>query len=133
MRGMATASALTAGSAASPGGSLHANTPLGGEPAPEPVWKKTPCRLCGVGCGLLVGIQNGRAVAVKGVPDRLHQRLKSRAAASGMSLSDYLRLELERVSTQLTPDEFRYRLSALEPTRVRESVADAVRAERDSR
>ena len=34
-----------------------------------PVWKKTPCRLCGVGCGLLVGIENGRAVAVKGDPD----------------------------------------------------------------
>jgi nitrate reductase (cytochrome) len=35
----------------------------------ELVWKKAPCRLCGVGCGLLVGIQNGRAVAVKGDPD----------------------------------------------------------------
>jgi len=34
-----------------------------------PVWKKTPCRLCGVGCGLLVSIENGRAVAVKGDPD----------------------------------------------------------------
>jgi nitrate reductase NapA len=31
-------------------------------------WKKTPCRLCGVGCGLLVAIENGRAVAVKGDP-----------------------------------------------------------------
>ena len=29
-------------------------------------WKKTPCRFCGVGCGLLVGIENGRAVAVRG-------------------------------------------------------------------
>jgi nitrate reductase NapA len=38
---------------------------------PGPVWKKTPCRLCGVGCGLLVGVQNGRAVAVKGDPDSL--------------------------------------------------------------
>jgi nitrate reductase NapA len=28
-----------------------------------------PCRFCGVGCGLLVGIENGRAVAVKGDPD----------------------------------------------------------------
>lgn len=74
-----------------------------------------------------------KMIQIRHVPDRLHQRLKSRAAASGMSLSDYLRLELERVSTQLTPDEFRYRLSALEPTRVRERVADAVRAERDSR
>lgn len=32
-------------------------------------WKRAPCRLCGVGCGLLVGIQGGRAVAVKGDPD----------------------------------------------------------------
>jgi nitrate reductase (cytochrome) len=32
-------------------------------------WKKTPCRFCGTGCGLLVGLENGRAVAVKGDPD----------------------------------------------------------------
>ena len=31
-------------------------------------WKKTPCRFCGVGCGLLVGIANQEAVAVKGDP-----------------------------------------------------------------
>jgi nitrate reductase (cytochrome) len=31
-------------------------------------WKKTPCRFCGVGCGLLVGLAGGRAVAVKGDP-----------------------------------------------------------------
>jgi len=31
-------------------------------------WKKTPCRFCGVGCGVLVGIENGKAVAVKGDP-----------------------------------------------------------------
>lgn len=33
------------------------------------VWRKTPCRFCGVGCGLLVGIEDGRAVAVRGDPD----------------------------------------------------------------
>lgn len=32
-------------------------------------WKKTPCRFCGTGCGLLVGVSKGRAVAVKGDPD----------------------------------------------------------------
>lgn len=32
-------------------------------------WKKTPCRFCGVGCGVLVGIENGKAVAVKGDPN----------------------------------------------------------------
>jgi nitrate reductase NapA len=32
-------------------------------------WHKAPCQLCGVGCGLLVGIQDGRAVAAKGDPE----------------------------------------------------------------
>ncbi len=31
-------------------------------------WKKTPCRFCGVGCGLLVAVKAGRAVAVQGDP-----------------------------------------------------------------
>lgn len=31
-------------------------------------WTKTPCRFCGVGCGLLVAVENGKAVAVKGDP-----------------------------------------------------------------
>lgn len=31
-------------------------------------WSKTPCRFCGVGCGLLVAVENGKAVAVKGDP-----------------------------------------------------------------
>lgn len=31
-------------------------------------WKKAPCRFCGVGCGLLIGISKGKAVAVKGDP-----------------------------------------------------------------
>lgn len=74
-----------------------------------------------------------RMIQIRHVPDRLHQRLKSRAAAAGMSLSDYLRTELERVSAQVTPDEFRYRLSTLSPTHVRESPTAAVRAERESR
>lgn len=31
-------------------------------------WKKSPCRFCGVGCGLLIGLSEGKAVAVKGDP-----------------------------------------------------------------
>jgi nitrate reductase NapA len=31
-------------------------------------WRKAPCRFCGVGCGLLIGVKDGRAVAVKGDP-----------------------------------------------------------------
>ncbi len=32
-------------------------------------WRKTPCRFCGVGCGLQVAVENGRAVAVRGDPE----------------------------------------------------------------
>jgi nitrate reductase NapA len=31
-------------------------------------WGKAPCRYCGVGCGVLVGVKNGRVVATKGDP-----------------------------------------------------------------
>lgn len=32
-------------------------------------WKKSPCRFCGVGCGVLVGLRKGKVVAVKGDPE----------------------------------------------------------------
>lgn len=32
-------------------------------------WHKGVCRFCGTGCGLLVGVKNGRVVATKGDPD----------------------------------------------------------------
>lgn len=31
-------------------------------------WDKAPCRFCGTGCGLLIGVSKGEAVAVKGDP-----------------------------------------------------------------
>jgi len=32
-------------------------------------WVKTPCGYCSVGCGMLVGTKDGKAVAVRGNPD----------------------------------------------------------------
>ena len=32
-------------------------------------WDKAPCRFCGTGCSVLVGVQNGRVVATQGDPD----------------------------------------------------------------
>jgi nitrate reductase NapA len=32
-------------------------------------WDKAVCRFCGVGCGVLVGVQDGRVVATQGDPD----------------------------------------------------------------
>jgi nitrate reductase NapA len=69
LKGAAAVSAATAASAAVPGTVLPLSAALPRAARAEPAWKPTPCRLCGVGCGLLVGIENGRAVAVKGDPD----------------------------------------------------------------
>jgi len=32
-------------------------------------WDKAPCRFCGTGCSVLVGVQDGRVVATQGDPD----------------------------------------------------------------
>jgi nitrate reductase NapA len=29
-------------------------------------WQKAPCRFCGTGCGVMVGVKDGRVVAVQG-------------------------------------------------------------------
>ncbi|GAA3556119.1 nitrate reductase [Snuella lapsa] len=65
---MAIMSAMTAAAGLFPGilfaKEQEANLPKGANLD----WKKTPCRFCGVGCGVLVGVENGKAVAVKGDP-----------------------------------------------------------------
>ena len=71
-------------------------------------------------------------IQIRNVPDALHKRLRVRAANAGMTLSDYLKMELDKSATQLTIPELRARLSALTPVTPYESPADAVRAERDS-
>jgi len=39
-----------------------------------------------------------KMIQVRHVPDDVHRQLKARAAAKGMSLSDYLRTELELIA-----------------------------------
>lgn len=74
-----------------------------------------------------------KMIQIRHVPDALHRRLRASAAMAGMTLSDYLRQELERISQQLTYAEMRERLASLTPAPVSESPAEAVRRERDSR
>jgi len=74
-----------------------------------------------------------KMIQIRHVPDSLHRQLRSRAAHAGMTRSDYLRAELARIAAQLTPEELRQRLAALEPAIVDEPPAIAVRRERDRR
>jgi plasmid stability protein len=73
-----------------------------------------------------------KMIQIRHVPDGLHKRLRSRAALAGMTLSDYLRHELEQVAGQLTPGELRARLDKMSPAVVRESSVDIIRRDRDS-
>ncbi len=74
-----------------------------------------------------------KMIQLRNVPDDLHRKLKTRAAASGQSLSDYLITEVRTVAERPTTAEIRTRLLARAPARVRESAARAVRAERETR
>ena len=68
-------------------------------------WRKTPCRFCGVGCGLLVGLAGGRAVAVKGDPDSAVNRglccVKGYHSVQSLYGKDRLKKALVRKGGQL--------------------------------
>ena len=72
-------------------------------------------------------------VQIRNVPDELHRKLKSRAALSGMSISEYLLREIERSLERPTREELLQRLQSRDRVELRESVAEAVAAEREGR
>jgi plasmid stability protein len=72
-------------------------------------------------------------VQIRDVPDALHRELKSRAALAGMSISEFLLMELRRSLERPTREELLRRVSKRAPARVRPDPADAVRAERKRR
>jgi nitrate reductase (cytochrome) len=69
VRGIAGVSAAVAAGPALAAGELLQSREAAPRQRPETVWKKAPCTLCGVGCGLLVAIEGGRATAVRGDPE----------------------------------------------------------------
>lgn len=74
-----------------------------------------------------------KMIQIRNVPDELHRKFKIRAAAGGMSLSDYLLQELRELAERPTWAELRERLKQHEPVTTPLDTAAAVRAERDSR
>lgn len=73
-----------------------------------------------------------RMIQIRNVPERLHRKLKMRAAQAGMSLTDYLLAEIRRVAERPTPEEMRARLlEQRTPVEPREAIVAAVRTERE--
>lgn len=73
-----------------------------------------------------------KMIQIRNVPEDLHRRLKARAAAAGMSLSDYLLREIRQVAEQPTIEELWARIKRRRPVELKTNPADIIRAARDA-
>jgi len=72
----------------------------------------------------------GVLLQIRDVPEDVHRTLKARAAASGVSLSEYVRGVLERAASRPTPAELAARVSsrgAVEPSTPSEATVRSLR------
>jgi plasmid stability protein len=74
----------------------------------------------------------GVLVQIRDLPEAVHRTLKARAAASGTSLSEYLRTMLAREAARPTPAELASRVAARGPVERTEPSELAVRRLRES-
>ena len=72
-----------------------------------------------------------KMIQIRNVPDDIHRIVKSRAALAGMSLSDYLLVEVRKVADRPTMEELRQRIARLAPIELDPSSAEVIREERD--
>jgi plasmid stability protein len=72
-------------------------------------------------------------VQIRNVPEDMHRKLKSRAALSGMSLSEYILSELQRSLERPTKQELLERLATRSSVKLKPRPAALVAAERERR
>jgi len=72
-------------------------------------------------------------IQIRHVPDDIHRTLKIRAIKNGMSLSDYLLREITQLAKRPTLNDLLARIEKNATVEIKESSADAVRAEREAR
>ena len=70
---------------------------------------------------------------IRNVPEAVHRVIKARAAMAGMSLSEYLLLELRNACERPSLDEIRERVRRRRPVKLPVSPARLIREERDER
>jgi plasmid stability protein len=73
-----------------------------------------------------------KMVQIRNVPDALHRKLKSRAADSGRTLSDFLLAELARLAARPTRDEMLTRIHSRTRVTLKTPAAVVIREERES-
>lgn len=78
-------------------------------------------------------VRSMKMIQIRNVPDELHRKLKSRAAAEGVSLSDYLLRIAEREAARPTPEELAERVRRLARAKPGESAVELIRRGRAER
>ena len=71
-------------------------------------------------------------VQIRDVPDDVHRILRARAAAAGLSLSDYLRREVISAAELPTVQEVLDRAAARSGGAPRQAIVDVIRAARNA-
>jgi len=74
-----------------------------------------------------------KMIQVRDVPEQVHNTLKARAAREGMSLSDFIKRELERTVERPTMREWLELTQRAKPIPAKRSAAQLVRELRDTR
>lgn len=74
-----------------------------------------------------------KTVQIRGVPDDVHRVLRSRAAAAGVSLSDYLLREISRVAARPPITDVLKRADERAGGASSEAILDVVQEMRDER
>ena len=77
-------------------------------------------------------VQHMKMIQIRNVPDDVHRILKVRAASEGVSLSDYILREIQRMARQPTLEELIGRIKRDGPVDLPEDSATSVRAIRDA-
>ena len=81
--------------------------------------------------GCMLGMPMPKAIQIRDVPDDVHAVLRVRAAAAGMSMSEYLRSELVTLAEKPTVEELFARIRSRPPTNVsRQAIVDVIREAR---
>ena len=73
------------------------------------------------------------AIQIRNIPADVHRTLKARAAQAGMSLSDFLLVELTALARRPTLEQLVERIDARPRVTRKIDSARAVRAEREAR
>jgi plasmid stability protein len=74
-----------------------------------------------------------KMIQVRDVPESVHGTLKARAAREGMSLSDFIKRELERVAERPTMQEWLEQTRRAKPIPTNQTATQVIRELRDER